>query len=276
MKRLLAIAFILCCFASVAQGISRCNAQSDAYAKLNRPLIIRGREDAERYPALKGRATDELHAYVVAQLLTQLSVIGAQPAKLTSFLRCMQGNGPEYRNLYLFTNLPFAFTLDGDKPTVAVGFVLYRGGIAIPDLRPYLEVFQQQDGNWKDLGNVGADFEARTFFVWLLKPGKPGQHWFLIAGNRLGDTGTRLRLAIAAFDGATFREIWAMPDLAYGVLAGIRGDDVLVGGHHTNAQGRGEEFCDRYTVIPSGLKWIGRTVSPIHLPPACRQTQHWN
>ncbi len=162
MKQLALIIFILCGCTSIAQGISRCNSQRDAYAALNRPLIIRGMDDARRYPTIKDRATDQLHAYVVAQLLELLPRIGAQPATLTAFLRCMQGDGPEYRNLYLLTNLPFVFTLDGDRPAVAIGFVLYRGGIAIPDLRSYLEVFQEQDGNWKDLGSVGTEFDARA------------------------------------------------------------------------------------------------------------------
>jgi hypothetical protein len=67
-----------------------------------------------------------------------------------------------------------------------------------------------------------------------------------------------------------------MPDLTYGYLAGIHGSQILVGGHHNNAQGRFEEFCDRYTIVPGGLKWVGRTVAPIHPPPACRQTEYWN
>lgn len=276
MKQLVLIIFILCCCASIAQGISHCDAQRDTCAALNRPLIIRNKEDAQRYPLIKDRATAQLHEYVVTQLLEQISVIDAQPATLTSFLHCMQGDGPEYRHLYLFTNLPFVFPLAGDRPAVAVGFILYRGPGAVPDLRPYLEVFQKQDGNWKDLGSVGSDFEARTVFVWAFNPGKPGQDWLLISGKRLGDTGTRFRLAIAAFDGASFQEIWAMPDLTYGVLAGIHGNQILVGGSHNNAQGRFEEFCDRYTIVPGGLKWVGRTVAPIHPPPACRQTEYWN
>ena len=109
------------------------------------------------------------------------------------------------------TNTPFAkfFSLSGIR-TVAVAYVMMKGGDPIPDTQPYLVFYDNASGIWtkKSTASTLADFEGCTFPVAQLNSGLPGEAWFLAWEGGFGSSRASINLRLYAFDGATVRTIW--------------------------------------------------------------------
>jgi hypothetical protein len=236
---------------------------------LNRRLIVTTTAEAialtpERAEALTGT----LHEFIDAEILSLLKDTSTLPAaRIAAHLQCLQDQH-EYRKCAYLTNTPVAFELPGKPATVAVAFWIYRGGEAIPSLRPYLEVFARRKGTWAKVGETGANFISSTFKVDPLKSPRRGQHWFLLSGKVIGDTGSRLRLEIAAYDGRTVQTVWEKSGLRHTHIDRVSSDQMILKGDGTDAQGRYIEFTERYDVVPTGLKRVSRQV--VHPSPGTR------
>ena len=127
----------------------------------------------------------------------------------------LSGWGPEA------TNAPFAnlFTLNGIQ-TLAVAYVIMRGGDAIPDTQPYLEFYDRSSGEWeqKVAAPTQADFRGCTFSVTQLNSGVPGEAWFLAWGQPFGSSHGAKHVRLYAFDGRGVRTIWQRDSLDGGKI----------------------------------------------------------
>ncbi len=251
---------VLPCAIAVA---ANCGAQKSEYRKLNRPLIVTSAADARAYPRLVESATQKLHEYLEGQILKKLNAESfPQPAKLISLIQCIQGGIPQYGRMSEITNFPAAFVLTAaNTPTLAIGFVLYRGGAGAPDLQPYLEIVRKSTAGWIRIASYGEEFRGHTLFVYPIPPGKPAQDWFLLSGRRLGGSGASLRIAVAVSDGKTLSEIWTQDMPSGTTIQGVSGNHVILTGETANALGRAEDFRLQYDIVPEGLKLASKTIT---------------
>ena len=117
--------------------------------------------------------------------------------------------------------MPFAqfFQVSGAQ-SVAVGYVILQGVAAIPDTQPYLEFYDRANGSWESKGEAPtrSDFRGCTFVVSRMNSPLPAESWFLAWGTTIGDTGTRLKIRLYAFDGATVRTVWKRDGLIAGEI----------------------------------------------------------
>ena len=123
------------------------------------------------------------------------------------------------------TNVPFAerFEIYG-QPGLTVAFVIVRGGAAIPDTLPVLQFYTKEWGEWKLRAETDTDFHGCTFTVANLESPIPGQSWWLVWGQTIGDTGARRRVRLYSFDGESLKTLWARDGLSAG--------DISVGKDH--------------------------------------------
>lgn len=241
-----------------------CSEDREQYNALNLPLIVKDKVEARAHTVEREDAlTAELHSFVqfrILALLSEKDQTTLPSLRVKDYLACLQ-DLPQYRNWQALTRLPMAWDLAGKDPTIAVAFWIFRGYPAVPNMRPYLEVFKQTRRGWKAIGEVGSSFSGFKFDVHTIKPGKKGQHWFVLSGARIGDSGGRLRLAIAAFDGKAIREIWSSPELRRTLVNHVSGRQVVLVGERTNQKGRAEEFSETLQVVPNGLRSLGSKIT---------------
>ena len=124
---------------------------------------------------------------------------------LTDAIKTLQGeNAPsEAAGNTVFVKI---FTLGGVK-TVAIAYDLFEGGLGIPDNHPYIEFYTRRDAEWRLTAQAPTekDFEGCTFFITPIKAQVRDEMWFLVSGFRFGDTGTRLKVRLYSYDGASVR-----------------------------------------------------------------------
>jgi hypothetical protein len=246
-----------------ASASSDCEAQRQEFAKLNRPLIIKDASEARLYPVVAESETEKAHKYLDNSVLTYLNGSSSvRPNDLVLLIQCIQSVIPNYEigRKEGSTNLPVAFLLPEDRPTIAVGFEIYRGGAGAPDIRPYFEVFRRADKGWEQIGEAGASFAQHSFYARPILAGKPGEKWFLLWGRRIGDSGARLRIVVAAYTGPSLHEAWSIDGLTKTEIAGNFEDHLILRREVTNEKGRAQEVQERFDVVPDGLKLSKREV----------------
>ncbi len=115
------------------------------------------------------------------------------------------------------TNTPFAerFEIEG-KPGLAVAFVILRGGVATPDTLPVLQFYTKERDEWKLRAEADTDLHGCSLMVSSLDSPIPRQSWWLVWGQRFGDTGARRHLRLYSFDGDSLSTLWALDDLSAG------------------------------------------------------------
>ncbi len=118
-------------------------------------------------------------------------------------------------------DLPFvSFSIKG-VPSVAVGYSVVYGGLAIPQADAYLEIYQQISGKWsfKIGAPIDSNFAGSSFFISQITAGRPEEQWFLAWRKTFGDTGSRLRLRLFAFNGTDWRPLWRRDELTAGEVS---------------------------------------------------------
>jgi len=240
----------------------KCDPQRTRYAELNRSLIIQNKADAERYPKIKEAATQQLRTLLEQQISQQLnSDTFPQLPNILGRVRCLQSFLPQYRSNPEITNAPTAFLVRTPEPAVAVAYEIYRGGAGAPDTENFLEVFRVEGSNWQLVARTGEDFSGSTFFVNQLKPGKPGEAWFLLSGKHFGDSGSRLKLNVVSFNGVKLSTVWEQSGLHGVLITELAPDHIVLSGQKNDEHGRAQEFVERYEVVPDGLKLVSRTIT---------------
>jgi hypothetical protein len=198
--------------AQSANGTSQRHAK---YAQLNRQIFhTHGDADSGRVLATEWAVEihSQLHKLISDEIASALSAPTPSESDVINAIIAVQGES---------TDVPFAkfFELNGIK-SLAVGYVILQGDDAIPDTRPYLEFYDRMNGSWemKAEAPTRSDFRGCTFFVSQMHSPIPSESWFLVWGKTIGDTGSRLRIRLYAFDGNTVHAIWKRDDLTYGEI----------------------------------------------------------
>lgn len=239
-----------------------CQAARNEYQAKNRGLIPSGTASQSALrPAQEQRMTDDLHEYLKGRIL---ALLNAKPnthaADIRKYIECLQ-DSPEYRDAQYMTNLPAAWETQGNPQSMLVGFWIYRGYAAVPNIRPYLEVYKKAGQQWTADGEVGSDFSGFTLSVEPISAGKPGEMWFLVSGSRIGQQPrSEQRMVVAAYDGASIKEIWERSGVGAMSLEGKFSDHIVLTGEVNNEQGRAEEIRERFDIVPDGLKLRNREV----------------
>jgi hypothetical protein len=249
---------------------STCDAQKETFARLSKQIVFQENADpnaaAGGYPELAGPVTARLHKLIEEQVLDQLNADRfPQPSDIIHRIRCIQSGVPEYARCREEGCDPVAFEVRlGSELGLAIAFDIFRGGINAPDLRPYLEVFQNGELGWRAVGSIGSDFTGHTLTIRRLQPGKPGQFWFLLWGTSIGMGNAPLHLAVAAYDGESLNEIWAADLKAGPSVDDISGGRVTLSGEETNSKGRAQDFIETYRVVPEGLELLSHHITKIY------------
>jgi len=240
-----------------------CGPAAAKYAELNRQLIVENKADAERYPEVRETITDQLRQLVDQQIAEQLNTDGSpKPENIVARIRCVQRLPPQYRPYPKITNVPFAIAVGDGNPAAIVAYDIYRGGAGAPDTMPVFEAFLPEwNKKWYPSTRTGQDLTGSTFFVFQLKAGRSGEHWFLLYGKRLGDSGARLDMQVISFDGMRLRTVWAKSGWSRVSIAKLTQDNVVFVGESLNERGRAQEFREQYNVSSDGLKLVSRTIT---------------
>jgi hypothetical protein len=180
-------------------------------------------------------STSQLRMAVAEQARAALGR-SADAAQLSKAIADVQGDfafsswGPDT------TNVPFAegFRLLG-KPGMAVGFVILRGGSSIPDTLPVLQFYAEEFGEWKLKAETDADFHGCTYMVSSLDSQVPGESWWLVWGQTIGDTGARRKIRLYSFDGNQIKTIWQRGELAAGRIKVLEDRKTIVILHYWKA-----------------------------------------
>jgi hypothetical protein len=254
---------------AVVQAAS-CDVQKQTFAKLNKQIAFEENTDAKSaanaYIKLAEPITEQPRNLVDQQIIDQLRADEfPQPANVVKRVRCLQSGISEYALFNKEGCDPVAFNARlGTQLGLAVAFDIFRGGIGAPDLRPYLEVFQNDGSRWKLTGSVGADFTGHSLRVQPLQAGKPGELWFLLWGARLGMGNAPLHLVVAAYDGTSVKEIWTRDLASAPLVEQISGDRITLSGEENNRKGRAQDFVEVYKVVPEGLALSSRRITKVY------------
>jgi hypothetical protein len=212
---LLALARIGLAQSTHAQVASDTAQRHAKYAQLNRQ-IFHTHEDPDSGRALsQDMAADihsQLHRLLSDEIMSALTAPDPSERNLRTAIIAVQGES---------TDVPFAklFDLNGIK-SLAVGYVVLQGNEAIPDTQPYLEFYDRMNGLWerKAEASTQSDFRGCTFFVSKMKSPISTESWFLTWGKTIGDTGSRLKIRLYAFDGVTVRTVSKRDELIAGEI----------------------------------------------------------
>jgi hypothetical protein len=205
----------------------------------------------------KGRQIrSQLHNLVREEIGSVLSNTEARSKVLAKALVALQGQsnlGGDDGG-----NLPFIrfFELNG-IPTMAVGYSVAFGGLAIPESDPYLEFYQKIDGIWtfKAKSPIDAGFDGSSFEISMVVSGVEGQAWFLAWRKTFGDPSCSLRVRLFAFDGTRASRIWSQDKLIHGEVFVSKASIRLSFDREYHSRFRVEEVLK---VTPTGLRVASR------------------
>ncbi len=233
-----------------------CGSRANEFQTLNTPLIFKNEADWKRFNKDQYEfETQRAHEYIRRQLLEYLTAGKASTNDLEALIRCLQAL-PEYQSLRDETNTPAVFALGKSSSAFAAAYYLYRGASAIPDTRPYFEVYvKKSKDTWESVGEAVASFGRSTFFAYRLSPPRvDDQSWFLMSGFQIGDTGTRLRLELIAFDGKKLRTVSTISGLVQTTLAEVHPEYLILSQYEGFRDGHDLFKRRRLDVTPQGLR----------------------
>jgi hypothetical protein len=197
-----------------------------AYTQLSRHIFVSPDDDPEslRTPHLDQKdqvaeVVAKLRGMVTERIESLLSTPNPIGTTIADSIRHLQSTSLETWGASEFTNTPFAevFVLNR-RQNLAVAYTILRGGVAIPDSEPYLDFYTENGGKWELKGTAATDLQSSSLFVRRLAGPFPEQSWYLVWGNRLGESGSRLNMRLYGFDGNSVRTIWQRDDLEGGTV----------------------------------------------------------
>jgi len=234
----------------------------DLYIRLSEQIYPVSLNDGQSHPEFKfpsaekiGQIRLQLHDLMREEIGSALANGAASPDQLRKAMIALQ----EKSSLgEMGGNLPFVQSLELDGvPTLAVGYSVAFGGLAIPASDPWLEFYQKINGIWtfKAQSPIDAAFYGSSFFIAPLAPGVDGQAWFLTWRETFGDTGARLRLRLFAFDGTRAGRIWSENERIAGKVSVSKSSVELSFDKEYHSRYRVEEVLE---VVPTGLRVASR------------------
>ena len=169
---------------------------------------------------------------------------------VTDAVREVQGEMTFGRND--MTNLPFAdFSRLNTHPTLTIAYMILEGGEGIPDSRPFIEFYSNENGAWNLKATIDSDFKSSTLFLSSIDAGLAGENWYLAWGKKIGDPASNLSMRIYGFDGNKVRTVWKRDDLAG---AAIRHSSDSVTLDYRKGWPPSEEVHEVLHVTPDGLQ----------------------
>jgi hypothetical protein len=243
----------------VSQAPGAYEARRQEYSALSR-RIFAGPEEPDwarravnSVPAAQvDEITARLHDLVTVEVEDALAGPRRAPQDVERAIRYVIGETSLTEWSAQATNTPFAaFARIGGAQVLAAAFGILRGGGALPNTRPYLEFYAQENGVWRLAAEAPPDFDRRTFFLSPVPAGLAEQAWFLAWGREFGDTGGRLRVRLYAFDGRGVRTIWQRDDLTWGSVT-VSGRSVTL--EYDREYHSAERTRETLYVEPDGLR----------------------
>jgi hypothetical protein len=158
---------------------------------------------------------------------TIMQDVTREEASSSSIARAMAQLQGDELNQY-WEQPPFAdlSNLNGTR-TLVTAFAILSGGVAIPNVYPYIQFYSRATGAWEMHAGIGGDFWGTAFSISPIKSPVPSELWYLVWGKTVGDTGARLRLRLYGFDGFSVRTISRRDDLEGGTVK-LSGDRVIL------------------------------------------------
>jgi hypothetical protein len=163
--------------------------------------------------------TEQLHNLLVAEIGDVLAGPNPTAQDVVQSLQRLLGETSISEWDAQSSNTPFAefVELNGAR-TLAVSYGILRSGGALPNTHSYFEFYAPENGAWQLKTHANLEFDRCTFFISSMDAGSPGRAWFLAWGKVFGDTGSRLRLRLYAFDGTSVKTIWQRDGLSAGLV----------------------------------------------------------
>ena len=194
----------------------------DLYKQLNHQIFgQREDEGSGQIYSMKTRDLEirgELHELISSQIISILNRNEGSATEVPAAIKTLQGKFAMWSR---GTNTPLSQDVEVTGiPTSAVAYVTMEGGEGIPATQPYLEFYDRLYGEWRLAASSSSreDFEGCTFNVARMNSGVPGQIWFLAWGVTIGDTGSRLKLRLYAYDGSGVRTVTRRDGLIRGLI----------------------------------------------------------
>lgn len=219
--------------ADPAQAPSSAAERHGKYVQLNRQILARHgdkgsgawNDSQEKLEA----TTERLHKMIGDEIGRVLASSAPSEKTISDAIAKLQGEfslstwDPDM-------NTPSAKLLNvNGVPTLAVAYVIVRGGDAVPDTRAYLEFYDRASGDWerKASAPTNADFQLSTFYVARINSGVPGEAWFLAWGVPINSSRATKNLRLYSFDGIKVRTVWNRDGLDYGKVT-VKPDSVTL------------------------------------------------
>jgi len=216
--------FIICFFAFAIKanaqtpGPANCTQARDQYTRMNDHLLIDRQADADQSPPVALKRTGDLTRFITRIMLARLTDTKG-PSAIRAYLACMQ-EGVDERPLEELTNTPQVFqTKQGSVPLALSAMLILRGGVAIPNTLALVQCFARTRGSWTLVSNGNErGFDTHTLYINELRSPQPGEAWYLLSGQALGDTGGRLRLEVVACGAKQIRTVWKRDEIIWGKI----------------------------------------------------------
>ena len=97
--------------------------------------------------------------------------------------------------------------------SLVTAYMLARGGEAVNDSSVTIRGYKIVEGKYQLTATTGSDLDGYGLFTHELESPVSGESWLFVWGPQFGFNGTKMRMRVFAFDGATFRTIWAPDDM---------------------------------------------------------------
>ncbi len=205
---------------SAESGTTQQDAQR--YAALS-SQVVRTRGAGETGRAYHTSAADEineqLRRIIQGEVIDHLDVVPNTEMAVKNAIAEVQGASSLDADR---TSAPLVelYELAGTRKA-AVAYVLDQGGDFLPDILPYLEFYDRLGGEWhlRATAPTVETFHGGTFYVQRMNGGITSESWWLVWGVTFGDTGSRVKARLYAFDGGSVKTIWKRDDLHGGELS---------------------------------------------------------
>jgi hypothetical protein len=201
-----------------------------AYAELRTKFFAGPRATAAEREAVRSgvgqleEMTARLHDLMAAEIEDTVSVEKPSAQDVENAVKRLLGETALSEWDPAMTNTPVSeLTQVGGAPALVAAYGMLRGANdALPKSRSYLEFYTLENGAWRLKAQANPDFDGCTFSGAAMDPGMPGQAWFLVWGKAFGDTGSRTKLRLYAFDGTSVKTIWQRDELDGGKVTATR------------------------------------------------------
>ncbi len=170
---------------ATAQEHGDVDSQRDNFLRMNRQIFARHEDPGSgnvHAPDQVKLIEARLRAGIQGSIAQALRAPNPIASGVADAIREIQGAMTFGRND--MTNTPFAeFSRLGARQTLAVAYMILKGGEGIPDSQPFMEFYSNEAGTWSLKATVDSDFKSSTLFLCRIDAGLSGENWYLVWGK---------------------------------------------------------------------------------------------